>query len=204
MKIICIGRNYLDHITELNDAVPQEPIFFMKHENALIKNKNMPFFLPDFSDEIHYEVELVIKIGKVGKTIPKKHALDFINGITVGIDFTARDLQRKCIEEGLPWEICKSFDYSAPIGSFVAIERFSDIKQIHFSLKKNDKMVQYGCSGDMIFFFDDIISYISKFITLKTGDIIFTGTPKGVGQVKKGDKLEAYLENEKMLNKIVL
>jgi 2-keto-4-pentenoate hydratase/2-oxohepta-3-ene-1,7-dioic acid hydratase in catechol pathway len=203
MKIICIGRNYSDHVAELNNDIPKEPIFFMKQENALCK-KNQPFFLPDFSNEIHYEVELVIKIGKVGKSIPKKYALDFIEAITVGIDLTARDIQRKCIEQGLPWEISKSFDFSAPMGHFIPINKFQDLKNIHFSLKKNNELVQSGCSGDMIFFFDEIISYISRFITLKTGDVIFTGTPRGIGKVDKGDYLEAYLQDEKLLYKKIL
>ncbi len=203
MKIICIGRNYLDHISELNNDIPTEPIFFMKQENALCK-KNQPFFLPDFSEEIHYEAELVIKIAKVGKTIPKKYALDFIDSITVGIDFTARDLQRKCIEQGLPWEISKAFDFSAPMGTFIPISNFADLKNIHFSLLKNDVLVQSGCSGDMIFFFDEIIHYISQYRTLKTGDVIFTGTPKGIGRVEKGDYLDVFLENEKLLHKKIL
>lgn len=198
MKIICIGRNYPDHINELNNAIPDSPIFFMKPESAVIR-ANLPFFYPSFSNEIHYEVELVLHVSKVGRNILLKHAHTYYDGIGVGIDFTARDLQNKAIKEGLPWEMAKAFDSSAPVSDFVPIHDFDDVGNISFGLFKNDVLVQKGNSSEMIFNFNAIITYISRFVTLKQGDMIFTGTPSGVGPVNVGDKLEAFIGDKKML-----
>jgi acylpyruvate hydrolase len=199
MKIICIGRNYVEHIRELNSPLPENPVFFLKPDTALVI-RNRPFYYPEFSQEIHYETELVLKICKVGKSIPEKYAGDYYDQIGLGFDFTARDLQQKCKEKGLPWEISKGFDYSAPISpDFVPKENLPDLKNISFYLELNGKKVQEGHSGAMIFSFEKIIAYVSKFMTLRTGDLIFTGTPAGVGPVKIGDKLEAYLEGKHVL-----
>jgi acylpyruvate hydrolase len=198
MKIICIGRNYVEHAHEFNNPVPSQPVFFMKPETALIR-AGLPFFYPDFSNDIHYEVELVLRICKLGKHIREKFAHTYYDAIGLGIDFTARDLQDVCKQKGLPWEIAKAFDGSAPVSLFIEKEKFSDLFDINFSLKKNDEIVQKGNSGMMIFNFDKIISYVSRFVTLKIGDMIFTGTPAGVGSVKKGDNLKAYFEQEMML-----
>lgn len=199
MKIICIGRNYTEHARELNNPVPSEPVFFMKAGNALLRN-NFPFFIPDFSNEIHYETELVIRISKLGKCIQEKFAHTYYNAIGIGIDFTARDLQQKCKEKGLPWEIAKAFDGSAPISEFIPLSELPDRKNIRFHLDINGKTVQSGISSDMIFSFEQIIAYVSRYNTLKTGDLIFTGTPAGVGPVKINDRLEAWLEDRKMLD----
>lgn len=199
MKIICIGRNYSEHIREMKSAVPSEPVFFMKPDSAII-TRNRPFYLPDFSKEIHYEAELVLKICKVGKNIQKKFAHTYYDQIGIGLDLTARDLQSKCKEKGLPWLIAKGFDGSAPLGKFHPVSHFKDKGNIRFRLELNGQTVQEASSSEMIFSFDDIISYISRFITLKTGDLIFTGTPSGVGPVKIGDRLEAFIEGEKMLS----
>jgi len=199
MKIIAIGRNYIDHAKELNNPVPKKPIFFLKPETAILRN-NKAFFIPDFSKEIHYELEVVLRINKIGKYIDKKFANKYFNEIGLGIDFTARDLQKECKKNGHPWEIAKAFDNSAPIGTFVNKENFPDLKNISFKLFKNEKIVQHGNTGEMIFDFSEIISYISKFVSLKIGDLIFTGTPAGVGKVEIGDKLTAYLEEEKLLD----
>jgi len=199
MKIICIGRNYVEHARELNSPLPENPVFFLKPDTALVI-RNRPFYYPDFSNDIHYETELVLKICKVGKSIPEKYAQDYYNQIGLGFDFTARDLQQKCKEKGLPWEIAKGFDYSAPISpEFILKENLPDLKNISFHLELNGKRVQEGHSGEMIFSFEKIIAYVSQFMTLRTGDLIFTGTPAGVGPVKIGDKLEAYLEDRKMI-----
>lgn len=199
MKIICIGRNYVEHAKELNNPLPKEPVFFMKPDSALIR-RNRPFFYPEFSQEIHFETELVLKISKVGRHIPERFAHTYYNEIGIGIDFTARDLQRKCKEKGLPWEIAKAFDYSAPLGKFVPKSQFEDVSNINFHLEINGEKRQVGNSKDMIFSFDQVISYVSRFITLKMGDLIFTGTPEGVGQVNIGDRLAAYIESEKLLD----
>lgn len=198
MKIICIGRNYVEHARELNNPLPQEPVIFLKPDTAII-TRNRPFFYPEFSEDIHYEAELVLKIAKNGRHIQPKFARSYYQHIGIGIDFTARDLQQKQKEKGLPWEIAKAFDGSAPISSFVELETLQDSSNIRFHLLKNGEKVQDGHSELMIFNFDNIISYVSKFITLKMGDLIFTGTPAGVGSVKIGDRLEAYIEDRKML-----
>jgi len=199
VKIICIGMNYRSHLIEMNNPVPENPVFFMKPETALIK-QGMPFFHPDFSSEIHYEVELVLRISKLGRHIQPKFAPTYYSEIGVGIDFTARDLQRECRKEGLPWEIAKAFDGSGPVSRFVALKSLEEPGDIRFSLKKNGELVQHGRSTDLIFGFDALISYVSSFVTLKIGDLLFTGTPAGVGKVQVGDHLEAYLEDKKMLD----
>ena len=202
MKFICIGRNYLDHVREFNSPIPQEPVFFFKPETALLL-KRQPFFLPDFSQNVHYEVELLVKICKVGKNIQERFAHTYYNEIGLGIDFTARDIQNKCIEKGLPWEISKGFDGAAVVGQFFPKEKFSNLKDIDFALKQNGTIVQKGNSADMIFGFDALISYVSKFVTFKMGDIIFTGTPSGVGPVKINDILEGFLAGEKAFKILV-
>ena len=199
MKILCIGRNYRDHIKELNSSFPEAPVFFMKPDTSLV-TRNRPFYLPDFSSEIHYEVELVLRICKVGKNIQEKFASTYFDEIGVGIDFTARDLQRKCKAEGLPWLLSKGFDHSSPIGKFLKKSSFPDMKNIGFRMEKNGEVVQRSTSGEMIFTFDQIIAYVSRFITLKMGDLIFTGTPAGVGPVQIGDRLEAFIGEQKLLS----
>ena len=198
MKIICIGRNYLSHVKELNNTSPSEPIIFLKPETA-IQPKGHPFFIPDFSNQIHYEVELVIKINKTGKYIEEKFAYKYYDEIGIGIDFTARDIQEKCKKKGLPWEISKGFDGSAQISKNFIKKNKLNTNDIQFKLEKNNLTVQNGNSKDMMFKFDYIISYISQFFTLKIGDLIYTGTPHGVGSVCKGDILTAYICDEKML-----
>ena len=187
MKIICIGRNYLAHIAELDRDLPSVPLFFMKPDTALLP-KGMAFPYPAFSEKVHYETELVLRIGKQG-----------FDAVTVGIDFTARDLQQQCIAKGLPWEKAKAFDYSAPVGAFKPINTLKNPSNISFGMKLNGQCVQQGNSADMIFDFDKIISCVSQFVTLKEGDYIFTGTPQGVGEVHRGDKLELFLEDELVL-----
>jgi len=199
MKIIAIGRNYVDHIEELNNDRPDAPVVFIKPDTALLKN-NSPFYHPEFSKDIHHEVELVLRVNKEGKYIEEKFAHKYYDAIGIGIDFTARDLQQKQKEKGLPWEIAKSFDNSAPISTdFIPIENFKDLKNINFSLKVNNNLRQEGNTGLMLYDFNVIISYVSKFFTLKKGDLIFTGTPKGVAAIKPGDKLEAFIEDQKLL-----
>jgi 2-keto-4-pentenoate hydratase/2-oxohepta-3-ene-1,7-dioic acid hydratase in catechol pathway len=202
MKIICIGRNYVDHAKELKNPIPENPVFFMKPQTALLPN-NKPFYYPDFSTNIHYELELVIKINRNGKYIPERFAYKYYDEVALGIDFTARDLQAEAKSKGLPWEIAKGFDGAAPISPFVAIDTLNDKENIQFSLLKNGQEVQRGSSKDMIFSFSHIISYLSRFVSLKMGDIIFTGTPAGVGEVHIGDVLEAYLEHQKMINLMI-
>ena len=199
MKIIAIGRNYINHAKELNNPIPDTPIFFMKPESCIVQH-NRPFFYPDFSSDIQYEVELVIKINRLGKNISEKFAHRYYNEIALGIDFTARDLQNKAKEKGLPWEIAKAFDGAAPISEFIPKNDFNDINNLIFSLNLNNTIVQSGNSKDMIFSIDKIIAYISKFLTLKIGDLIFTGTPEGVGSVSINDRLEGYIEDKKMLD----
>jgi len=202
MKIIAVGRNYAEHAKELNNAVPDEPILFMKPETSIVRNNNH-FFYPDFSSEIHYETEIVLKICKVGKNIAPEFASRYIDEIGIGIDFTARDLQNKLKSKGQPWEVAKAFDGSAPIGKFLPVANFPDFKNINFSLTINEKQVQTGNTKDLIFPFDALISYISKFFTLKIGDLIFTGTPAGVGPVKIGDRLQASIEGRVLLDFMV-
>lgn len=198
MKIICIGRNYVAHAEELNNPLPAKPVFFLKPDTSLII-RNRPFFYPDFSNDVHYEVELVLKICKNGRHIPEKFASTYFDEIGIGIDFTARDIQQEQKEKGLPWEPAKAFDGAAPIGKFLKLDAYEDISNIQFHLLKNDEKVQDGNSELMIFSYDKIISYVSQFITLKMGDLIFTGTPAGVGPIKIGDRLEAFIEGQKML-----
>ena len=197
MKIICIGRNYLAHVKELDNALPTEPMFFMKPDTALLP-AGEPFLYPDFSKEIHYETELVLRVCKTGKAIDEKSASEYYDAITVGIDFTARDLQSQCKAKGHPWEIAKSFDFSAPIGEFKKINELKNPDDIAFGMKLNGVWVQQGHSRDMIFSFDRIVSHVSRFVTLNEGDCIFTGTPQGVGEVHVGDRLELFLEGESM------
>lgn len=198
MKIICIGRNYIEHAKELKNPVPSKPVFFLKPDTALLQKGN-PFFYPDFSNDIHFEAELVLKICKNGRHIEEQFAHKYYNEIGIGIDLTARDLQHECKQKGLPWEIAKGFDQSAPIGRFLPVSDFKNKKNIQFSLIINGETRQEGNSRDMIFSFDQIIAYISKFITLRIGDLIFTGTPKGVGPIQAGDHFEAFVENKKLL-----
>lgn len=199
MKIICIGRNYAAHAKELSNPIPKEPVIFLKPDTALLP-KRMPFFYPSFSKDVHYEAELVVKIDRVGKNINQKFAHKYYSELTVGIDFTARDLQTQYKEKGLPWERAKAFDGSAPVGKFVAKERFHDINELNFSLKINGQSGQKGNTRDMLFSIDAIIEYVSQFFTLKIGDLIFTGTPEGVGPISINDRFEAFLEDEKVLD----
>ena len=195
MKIICIGRNYIDHAKELNNPVPSEPLFFLKPDSAILPKRN-PFYIPNFTNIVHYEVELIIKICKLGKNINENFANTYYNEIGLGIDFTARDLQDKCKEKGHPWEIAKAFDQSAVVSAKFIDKKNLNLNNINFSLKKNGEIVQQGNSSNMLFNFDEIIAHVSKFMTLKIGDLIFTGTPAGVGKVKIGDELIGYLEDE--------
>ncbi len=199
MKIICIGRNYAEHARELNNAVPTEPVFFLKPDTSLLIN-NKPFYYPPFSNEIHYETEIVLRICRVGRFIAPQFAPRYYKEIGIGIDFTARDLQQKAKEKGLPWEMAKAFEGSAPVSSFIPISDIPDPKRISFRLEINDRTVQQGNTADMLFGFNELISHVSKFFTLKTGDLLFTGTPPGVGPVHKGDRLKAFLEDRLMLN----
>lgn len=199
MKIICIGRNYVDHAKELNNAVPTEPVFFLKPDTALIKN-NEPFYIPSFSNNVHHEIEIVLQVCKMGKHIEEKFAHKYYDKITVGIDFTARDMQEQCKEKGLPWEKAKAFDGSAPIGEMLEVTELENRNSIPFHLKVNGELRQQGNTQNMLFTFDKIIAYVSQFVTLKTGDLIYTGTPAGVGQVHIGDKLQAYICNTLLLD----
>jgi acylpyruvate hydrolase len=199
MKIFAIGRNYINHAKELNNPIPSEPMFFMKPDTSLVRG-NKPFFYPDFSEEIHYETEIVLKLNRVGKNIAEKFAHRYFTEIGIGIDFTARDLQRKCQEKGTPWEIAKAFDNSAPVSKFVPKSKFKDLKIIAFRLDINGIGVQNGSTADMIFSFDRLVSHVSKYVTVRMGDLIFTGTPAGVGPVKIGDRLQAYIEDELMMD----
>ncbi len=199
MRIFAIGRNYAEHIKELNNERPDEPVIFTKPDTAIIRN-NGPFYYPDFSKDIHHEVELVLHICKEGKNIEEKFASKYYDSIGIGIDFTARDIQSKLKEKGLPWDIAKGFNGSAPISDkFIPVSEFKDIKDINFKLEIDGQLKQQGNTSLLLFPFEYIISYLSKFFTLRTGDLIFTGTPKGVGPVAIGNKLSAYIENEKLL-----
>ena len=199
MKIICVGLNYRKHAAEMNKPVPSEPLIFLKPDSAILK-KNKPFFIPDFSADVQYEAEIVLRISKLGKGIPAKYAARYFDALTVGIDFTARDLQKKFSQAGYPWELSKTFDGSAPLGNFIPKERFADLTDINFTLDINGERKQTGNTSDLIFSFDDIIAFVSRYYTLKTGDLIFTGTPSGVGPVKPGDNLIACLEKETVLD----
>jgi 2-keto-4-pentenoate hydratase/2-oxohepta-3-ene-1,7-dioic acid hydratase in catechol pathway len=199
MKIICIGLNYRKHALELGWPIPGEPVVFLKPDSAILKN-NKPFFLPDFSVDIHYEVEVVLKISKLGKGISVKYAHRYFDEITLGIDITARDLQNRLKTAGFPWELSKCFDGAAPLGKFIPVSAIDDLEKIDFRLEINNKVVQLGNTSDLIFGFNEIIEYVSKYFTLKTGDLIFTGTPFGVGPVHKNDNLVAYLGDEPLLD----
>ena len=199
MKIICIGRNYAAHIEELKNEKPGQPVVFLKPDTALIKGE-APFYYPDFSTNIHHEIELVLKISKEGKHIQPQFAHRYFDEIGLGIDFTARDLQDQCKAKGLPWEIAKAFNGSAPIGNFKPVSEFSDLKNIDFHLEINGEVKQKGNTSLMLFDFATIISYVSQFFTLKKGDLIYTGTPAGVGPVQTGDQLIGFIGNEKMLH----
>jgi 2-keto-4-pentenoate hydratase/2-oxohepta-3-ene-1,7-dioic acid hydratase in catechol pathway len=197
MKIICIGRNYADHISELNNERPTEPVIFMKPDSAILPNKN-PFVIPAFSNDIHHEVEVLVKICRVGKHIDAKFAHKYYEEIGLGIDFTARDVQSKLKEKGLPWEKAKAFDHSAVIGNFISKKNYSSLENINFELKSNQITVQEGNTSLMLWKIDELIAYVSQYFTLKIGDIIFTGTPKGVAKVTEGDVLEGFIEGESM------
>ncbi|HKJ42257.1 MAG TPA: fumarylacetoacetate hydrolase family protein [Sunxiuqinia sp.] len=200
MKIICIGRNYSDHVRELNNQIPEEPVIFMKPDSALLRN-NEAFYIPDFSNDLHFECELIIRVNRLGKNIEKRFANRYYDEIGLGVDFTARDLQNKLREKGLPWEKAKGFDRSAVISSeFILKEQLPDLNSIKFQLKKNGEVVQDGDSAYMLFPLDEIISQVSKYFTLKIGDLIYTGTPAGVGPVAIGDRLEGFLEGTKMFD----
>jgi 2-keto-4-pentenoate hydratase/2-oxohepta-3-ene-1,7-dioic acid hydratase in catechol pathway len=198
MKIICVGRNYADHAKELNNDVPTSPVIFMKPKSALLLPEK-PLYYPEFTDDLQYECELVVKINKNGKFIQEKFAKKYYSEMTLGIDFTARDLQRELQKKGLPWEIAKAFDGSAAVGTFLPIVPETEVQNLNFQLKLNDELVQEGYSGNMIFHIDKIIAYVSRFFTLNIGDLVFTGTPAGVGPVNGGDKLEGFLEGNKVL-----
>ncbi len=199
MKILAIGQNYVEHNKELNSKNPTEPVVFMKPDTALLKN-NKPFYIPDFTDELHYETELIVKINRLGKNIAPKFAHRYYSEIGLGVDFTARDIQRRLKAEGKPWEVCKAFDNSAVIGDFLPVEQLGNVQDIKFRLDLNGKTVQNGHSADMIFPIDELIAYVSRFFTLKIGDILFTGTPVGVGKVAVGDRLEGYISDNKMFD----
>ena len=199
MKILAIGRNYENHAKELNNPVPEEPVVFSMPDSALLKNNN-DFYYPDFSKDIHHEVEVVVKICRVGKNIPLEFAHRYYDEIGLGIDFTARDIQAECKKKGLPWEKAKAFDGAAPISKFISKDKFRDVNQLNFHLDINGNRVQTGNTSNMIFSIDYLISYLSQYFTLKIGDLIYTGTPEGVGPVKIGDHLIAELEGEKMMD----
>ncbi|HRN72459.1 MAG TPA: fumarylacetoacetate hydrolase family protein [Ginsengibacter sp.] len=198
MKIFCIGRNYVDHAKELGNEVPEEPVVFMKPKSALLQ-AHSPFYYPEFTNELHYECEFVIRISKNGKYVQPKHASNYYNAYSIGIDFTARDIQSQLKEKGLPWERAKAFDNSAVIGNLTDIKNGEDIRKLSFFLKKNGEIVQRATVGDMIFQVDEIVSHLSNYFSLNIGDFIFTGTPAGVGECVVGDKLEGFLENQKVL-----
>lgn len=199
MKIICVGRNYAAHAAELKNEVPTEPVIFLKPDTALLP-KRQPFFYPDFSKDIHFETEVVVRINRLGKNIAPKFAHKYYSELSLGIDFTARDLQQKLKEKGLPWEKAKAFDGSAPTGQFIDKSTLPEVNQLNFELKINGESRQSGNTSQMLFPIDELISYVSKYFTLKIGDLIFTGTPQGVGPIAIGDHLEAYLENKKVLD----
>lgn len=194
MKIICIGRNYADHARELGNKVPADPVVFLKPQSAILSHKH-PFYIPEWTEKVHHEVELVVKIDRLGKTISESHASRYYSEVGLGIDFTARDVQSRLKERGHPWERAKAFDGSAVVGGFVSLEQLGkDIQSLQFSLRNHDKVVQEGSTSDMLFTVDRLISEVSKFMTLKVGDLLFTGTPAGVAAVKSGDRLVGQLE----------
>jgi 2-keto-4-pentenoate hydratase/2-oxohepta-3-ene-1,7-dioic acid hydratase in catechol pathway len=199
MKIICIGRNYVDHIKELNNERPTDPVLFIKPDSAVLP-KEQDFYIPDFSQDVHYEVEVLVKIKKVGKHIETQFSHTYYDEIGLGIDFTARDLQSQLKEKGLPWEKAKGFDGAAVIGKWLPKTSFDDVNNLNFQLKKNNEVVQEGNTSLMLWKIDEIISYVSRFFTLKKGDIIFTGTPAGVGRISANDYLSGTLENEQMFS----
>ncbi|ALJ06644.1 2-hydroxyhepta-2,4-diene-1,7-dioate isomerase [Pseudalgibacter alginicilyticus] len=199
MKLICIGRNYTEHIDELDNEKPTDPVIFLKPDTAILLKKQ-PFFIPDFSEDVHHEVEVLVKINRVGKYIDKKFAHKYYNEIGLGIDFTARDLQKQLKDKGLPWEKAKAFDGSAVIGDWIPVNEIENVNNIVFSLKKNDNIIQNGNTSHMLWKIDELIEYISKYFTLKIGDIIFTGTPAGVGKVLANDKLKGFIENKQMFS----
>ena len=199
MKIICVGRNYVEHIKELNNEVPKDPVLFLKPDTAILLKKQ-PFFIPEFSNEVHHEVEILVKINRIGKHIDRKFARKYYDEIGLGIDFTARDLQSKLKEKGLPWEKAKAFDGAAVIGNFLPKSDFKDIDNINFRLEKNDKVQQTGNTSLMLWKIDTLIEYISKYFTLKIGDIIFTGTPSGVAKVNPNDILKGFIEEKEIFS----
>ena len=199
MKIICVGQNYLNHIKALNSKRNKSPILFLKPDSSIIQ-KNQPFFIPEFSKEIHYEAEIILKFDKLGKHIDKKFSNKYYNQISLGIDFTARDLQEKLKKSGQPWEKAKSFDNSAVVGDWIDVNNFQDINDINFCLKLNNEIVQSSNSSNMIWKIDDLVTEVSNYFTLKIGDILFTGTPEGVGKVSIGDVLDGFLEEKKVFS----
>jgi 2-keto-4-pentenoate hydratase/2-oxohepta-3-ene-1,7-dioic acid hydratase in catechol pathway len=199
MKIIAIGRNYAEHAKELNNPVPTIPVIFTKPDTALLKD-NKPFYHPDFSEDIHHEIEIVLKISKEGKHINEKFAAGYYEDIALGIDFTARDIQQRHKEKGLPWELAKAFDNSAPVSNFLPKSQFANIYDLNFKLDVNGQNRQTGNTKNLLFSFEYIIAFVSRYITLKKGDLIFTGTPQGVAKVNVGDRLEGYLEDQKLLD----
>ncbi len=202
MKILCVGRNYVKHIEELNNQVPSEPVIFAKPDSALLL-KNKPFFIPDFAEDFHHEVELVVKINRIGKNIAPQFAHRYYEEVALGVDFTARDLQSELKSKGLPWEKAKAFDGSAVLSKFVSKDQFADIQNINFRMEKNGETVQNGNTSHMIFPIDRIISHVSQYFTLKIGDLIYTGTPAGVGPVAINDRLKGYIEEELMFDFLV-
>jgi len=202
MKIICIGRNYTEHIAELENEKPKDPVIFMKADTSILLKKQ-PFFIPDFSKEIHHEVEVLVKINKLGKYIDQKFAHKYYNEISVGVDFTARDLQSQLKAKGLPWEKAKAFDGSAVVGEWISKDQFEDINNLNFKLEKNGKIVQQGNTQQMLWKIDELIAYVSQYFTLKIGDIIFTGTPAGVGKVHADERLTGYLAGQQLFSILV-
>ena len=199
MKIICVGRNYADHAKELGNEIPDEPVIFMKPKSALLQT-HTPFYYPEFTNELHYECELVVRISKNGKYVQERHASNYYNGITTGIDFTARDIQEELKKKGLPWEKAKAFDNSAAVGKFIDITPEYNRKNVNFCLYKNKELVQQGNSSQMVFSIDAIIHHISNYFSLNIGDLVFTGTPAGVGECVVGDELEGFIEDQKLLS----
>ncbi|MDP6908731.1 MAG: fumarylacetoacetate hydrolase family protein [Flavobacteriales bacterium] len=199
MKIVCIGRNYAEHAKELKNPIPEEPLFFIKPDSAVLRN-NDDFYLPDFSDDVHYEAEIYVRIHKKGKNIQEKFAHNYYNEIGIGIDVTARDVQSECKEKGLPWEKAKGFDGSAPMSHVLPLSDFENVNAINFELRINGSVVQKGFTGDMLFNVNRIIAEASKYFMFKIGDVVFTGTPEGVGKLNTGDHLQAFIEGRKMMD----